>query len=73
MDMSIDIFAETTFGKIAIDKIAHTDPDFRLYSAGWIGDINTSEVMEVKGAVFRRVSTGKNKGSLSIRVPYTTC
>ena len=53
MSMEIDIFAETDYGKIALKKIAPTDPNFRLYEAGWLGKHGKSDVMEVKGAVFR--------------------
>ncbi len=71
MSMEIDIFAETDYGKIALRKIAPTDPNFRLYEAGWLGKHGKSDVMEVKGAVFRPLKTGPYKGKLGVRVQGT--
>lgn len=70
--MTDDLFAEYTFGKLALQKIASADPGFRLYLAGWTGPVNQREVMEVKGAVFREPLRGPNKGKLSIMVPNTS-
>jgi hypothetical protein len=72
MDMTEDIFADQSYGKLALQKIAPTDPNFRLYKAGWLGKANVREVMEVTGAVFREANRGPNKGKLSIMVPNTT-
>lgn len=72
MDMREDIFAQETYGKIALQKIKSNDQNFRLYEAGWLGDGRTREVMEVTGAVFREALSGKNKGQLTIIVPNTT-
>jgi hypothetical protein len=72
MDMTEDIFADQSYGKIALQKIASTDPNFRLYLAGWLGDKPPFEVMEVRGAVFRHATRGPNKGKLSVKVPGTT-
>lgn len=72
MDMRTDLFAEYTFGKIALKKIASTEPNFRLFLAGWIGKCNQREVMEVRGAIFREAQRGQNKGQLSIMVPKTS-
>lgn len=71
MDMTEDIFADQSYGKVALQKIAPTDPKFRLYKAGWLGAGNVREVMRVTGAVFREAMRGPNKGKLSIMVPGT--
>lgn len=72
MDMTKDIFADQSYGKVALQKVAPTEPNFRLYKAGWLGKVNSREVMEVTGAVFRQATRGPNKGKLSIMVPGTT-
>jgi hypothetical protein len=66
-----DLFADTTFGKVALAKIKPTDPNFRLYFAGWLGDIATADTMKVTGAVFREAKRGPRKGELCIVVPGT--
>lgn len=38
MDMRNDIFAEFTYGKLALEKIDSKDQNFRLYLAEWLGD-----------------------------------
>lgn len=72
MDMSVDLFAEQSYGKIALKKLAPTDENFRLFEAGYLGNDNQRDVLEVKGAVFRKALRGPNKGQLSIKVPDTT-
>jgi hypothetical protein len=72
MDMTQDVFADQNYGKAALQKMAPTDPNFRLYLAGWLGEKPPFEVMEVRGAVFRHATRGPNKGKLAIRVPGTT-
>lgn len=72
MDNTEDIFADYSYGKVALQKIAPADPNFRLYEAGFLGDKPPFEIMEVKGAVFREAKNGKNKGKLSIMVPGTS-
>lgn len=72
MDMTEDVFADQSYGKAALQKMAPTDPNFRLYLAGWLGQKPLCDVMEVKGAVFRQATRGPNKGKLSIMVPGTT-
>jgi len=74
MDMANDIFAQTPFGKIALEKIKPTSPNFRLYSAGWLetgGPPETWEVMEVTGAEFRAAKSGLYKGTLCIKIKGT--
>jgi len=66
-----DIFAQMEFGKLALIKIKPTDPNFRLYKAGWLGKNNERDVMEVTGAVFRTALKGRRKGELCIIVPGT--
>lgn len=72
MDMKQDLFADTTYGKIALMKIAATNPNFRLFSAGWMGDGRSREVMSVTGASFRESTRGKTKGQLTIKIPHTS-
>lgn len=70
--MEHDIFGDTDYGKLALKRIADPHPDFRLYFAGWLGSGVEREVMEVRGAVFRRAKRGENAGRLSILVKGTT-
>lgn len=70
--MEHDVFAEQSYGKAALQKMAPVPENFRLYSAGWLGqkpEVRT--VMEVTGAQFRVAKRGPNKGKLSIMVPGT--
>ena len=71
-DMERDIFAEQTYGMIALEKLAPVHENFRLYSAGWLGEGTQFDVMAVKGAVFRPAKSGPNKGKLSIIVKDTS-
>lgn len=73
MDMTEDLFASTTFGKIALEKIKPQNPNFRLFCAGWLedGPPETWETMKVSGAEFREAKTGPNKGKLSVMLPGT--
>ncbi|SFD84346.1 hypothetical protein [Massilia yuzhufengensis] len=66
-----DLFADTTFGKLALQKLAPTTTYFRLYSAGWLGNGNQRDVMEVTGAEFREAKRGPRKGELCILIPGT--
>jgi len=72
-DMTTDIFATYTYGKIALNKIAKLPggipENFRLYEAGWLGD--SRQVMRVTGAQFRKAKSGPFKGRLSVMVPKT--
>jgi len=68
----LDLFSECTFSKIALQKIASPYPNFRIYSAGWLGDSQPWEIMEVNGAVFREALRGPRKGQLSVMVPNTS-
>ena len=66
-----DLFKNTTFGQLALAKIKPASRNFRLYSAGWLGDGNQRDVMEVTGAKFREAKRGPRKGELCIQVPGT--
>ena len=69
MDMEIDVFAQQSFGKAALLKLAPTPDNFRLYQAEWLGDKPSEwSVMRVIGAEFRAAKTGPNKGKLSVMV-----
>lgn len=70
--MRDDLFAEFTFGKIALQKIEPISSDFRLNLFGFVQGRSSSEIMKVSGAVFREPLRGPNKGMLSIRVPKTS-
>lgn len=72
-DMSVDIFAEFSYGKVALRKIEPTSSAFRLYEAGWLGNHNERNVMEVTGGEFRVALSGKNKGKLTILIPGSSC
>jgi len=72
MDMDQDVFAEQSYGKVALQKMAPVPENFRLYCAGWLGkEPKDFTVMEVTGAQFRVAKTGVNKGKLSIMVAGT--
>ena len=72
MDMKTGPFADMTFGKLALKKLAPADLNFRLYRAGWLGDGRQREAMSVTGAVFREWTRGPTKGQLTIMVPKTS-
>lgn len=70
--MSDRVFESSTFGKIALRKMAPVPEGFILYYAGWLGDDpRKSEVMEVRGCQMRAAKRGKNKGKMVIRLPNT--
>mgnify|MGYP007103403909 CR=1 FL=1 len=65
--MEVDVFAQQSYGKIALQKMAPVPDNFRLYSAGWLGDKPEDwSVMKVSGAQFRTAKSGPNKGKLSM-------
>lgn len=69
-----DLFAKQSYGKIALQKLNPSSPNFRLYSAGWVetgGGPETWEIMEVIGAEFREAKSGPNKGKLTVMVEDT--
>jgi len=71
-DMTVDIFAQESYGKIAIEKLNAVSPlpkNFRLYECGWLG--NTRQVMRVTGAEFRPAKSGPNTGKLAVMIPKT--
>lgn len=68
MDMKVDVFKETAYGKAALKKMGEVGPNFRLYCAGFIGK---SDSMVVDGAEFREAKSGPNKGQLSVRIEGT--
>lgn len=70
MSMEERIFESTDYGKVAIDKIKPTDPNFRLFYAGWLED-GKADVMKIKGAVFRAAKSGPNKGRMCMIVKGT--
>lgn len=72
MDMRKDVFADQSYGKVALKKLGQVDPDFRLYKAGWLGNGDERTVMQVTGAVFREVQRGPRKGELGIMIPRTS-
>lgn len=66
-----DLFADTTFGKLALEKLAPVAQNFRLYYAGWMGKGNERNCMDVTGAEFRHAKRGPRRGELCIMVPGT--
>lgn len=73
MDMEKDVFAEYSYGKAALQKLAPTPENFRLYEAGWLGDKPSDrDVMKVTGGEFRIAKTGLNAGKLSILIKGTS-
>ncbi|HCA35407.1 MAG: hypothetical protein CMM07_17860 [Rhodopirellula sp.] len=71
-DMEKDVFAHTAFGKLALKKMQPVPENFRLFEAGWLGEQPKDwEVMEVKGAEFRRAKSGPRKGRLAIKIRGT--
>lgn len=71
-DMERDIFAETPYGKAALKKMQPVPENFRLFEAGWLGEQPEDwEIMEVKGAEFRKAKSGPRKGRLAIRIRGT--
>lgn len=71
VDMQDDIFGRQPYGKAALKKMGSVPANFRIYRAGWVGDLKTTDTMEVIGAEFREAKSGPNKGKLSILVPGT--
>lgn len=71
MSTTQDVFGSMPYAKVALAKIKPTHPNFRLYSAGWVGDFATTDTMEVTGAVFREAKSGPRKGQFCIMVPGT--
>lgn len=69
--MDEDIFAQQSYGKVALRKFGKVDENFRLYCCGLVGDYETTDTMKVEGAVFRVAKTGPRKGQLVIEVPGT--
>jgi len=70
-DMTIDVFAEQPFGKVAMDKMINVSNNFRLYEAGWFGGRNQRNMMKVSGAEFRQAKSGENQGKLSVMIKNT--
>jgi len=64
-----DLFKETTYGKLALEKLQPTGENFMLYEAGWLGKGVERDVMEVKGATFRAAKSGPRKGQICVIVP----
>ena len=72
MSMEIDIYAEYSFGKIALKKFKSEDSNFRLFCAGIVEKGLRKGSMSVSGAVFRRAKSGAKKGLLCKIIPGTT-
>jgi hypothetical protein len=80
MDRQDDVMATTSYGQIALQKMAPTPANFRLFYVEWLGDKPKDwTVMKVIGAEFRAAKSGPNKGKLSAmvkgtkRTAYVTC
>ena len=71
-DMTKDIFADTPYGKLALERMQPVPDNFRLYEAGWLGNRPEDwKVMEVKGAEFREAKSGPRRGKLVIKIAGT--
>lgn len=70
-DMTNDIFADTTYGMIALEKLGMVPDNFRLFEAEWLGGGYERKVMRVTGAEFRIAKSGPNKGKLAVIIPKT--
>lgn len=75
-----DYFADTTAGKIALERmraltVTGTLPKhFRLYEMGWLengGSVESWDTMEVKGCEFRKAKAGPRRGFYVIPVMGT--
>lgn len=65
------LFEDMPFGVLALKAFGKVDPDFRLYSAGWLGMHPNYHGREVKGAEFRRAKAGARKGHLAFKIAGT--
>ena len=64
-----DIYSETSYGQVALQKLSPVAEGFMIYECGWLGKkIEEMDVMEVKGAVFREAKKGINKGKRTVMV-----
>lgn len=71
-DMDKDVFADEPYGKVALKKLAPVPANFRLFSAGWLGEKREDwDTMKVTGAEFRAAKSGENKGKLAVVVKGT--
>jgi len=66
-----DLFKDTTYGKLALEKLAPIGPNFMLFEAGWLGNSSQRDCMKIIGADFRVAKSGPRKGQLCILVPGT--
>lgn len=73
MDLDKDIFADSVYGQVALQKLSPVPETFRLYAAGWLEEKPKDwKTMKVTGADFRVAKAGPNKGKLSIMVKGTS-
>ena len=71
-DMTKDVFAEHTFGKLALKKMGQVPGNFRLYIAGMYPEPPKEwQSMKVTGAEFREAKKGPSKGKLAVLIPGT--
>lgn len=71
-DMSVDVFAQSIYGKVALRKLAPLPDNFRLFSAEKLGEKPGDWVsIKVTGAEFRQAKSGPNMGKLCIKVEGT--
>lgn len=65
---TLDLFADTGFGRAALKKLGPVASNFRLYRAEWLGkNLQQSKEMRVTGREFRASRSGK----LDVPVPHT--
>lgn len=70
-----NIFADTAFGKAALEKLSPVEEGFMLFECGWVGktikELKDNGLMKCTGAVFREAKNGKNKGKRTVIVKGT--
>ncbi|WP_196491432.1 hypothetical protein [Comamonas testosteroni] len=69
--MDARIMEETAYGRAALKKLGEVPGNFRIYSAGWLGNFSNPHGMQVSGAEFRQAKSGPNKGKLHFKIEGT--
>lgn len=63
MNMDDRTWDESGFGKAALQKMGEVPDNFRLYSAGWVGEYPNCHGMQVTGAEFERMKRKTTHGN----------
>lgn len=62
MNMDDRIWDDMAFGKAALKKMGDVPENFRLFSAGWVGEYPNCHGMQVTGAEFQRMKRKTTHG-----------